>query len=333
MTQGIKALRQIALGIETTAGTAVAATSLWRGVGTIEDTQEMVFVEEDVGLLPGTDRSYVPKLGASLSLASTPATFEQLPIICEMGIKTATPTQDGAGSGYIYQYTEATTTAPTIKTRTIEGGDNEAVEEIEHCYVESFTIEGKAGESCMMSAETRGRQVSVSAFTTTATLPTVEESLASKGKLYIDTAGGAIGSTQITSSLLNFTLNWATGLVAVPTLDGSLYFTFVKKTKPEITLDLTFEHDSSSVAEKVNWRAETPQLIRLQFLGAEVETAGTSYTYKTFNIDLAGKWDSFSAIGDQDGNDIVTGTFRARYNSTAAFFAELLIVNELTTLP
>lgn len=330
---GIKALRKIQLGIETTAGTAVAATTIWRGTGTIEDTRETVFVEEDVGLLPGTDRSYVPKLGASLSLESTPATFEQLPIICEMGIRTDAPAQDGAGSGYIYQYTEATTAAPTIKTRTIEGGDDEAVEEMEYAYVESLTIEGAASEACMMSAETRGRQVSVSAFTTTATLPTVEEILASKGKLYIDTAGGTIGSTQISNSLLNFALNWTTGLIAVPTLDGDLFFTFVKKTTPEITLDLTFEHDSSSVAEKVNWRAETPQLIRLQFEGSAVETAGTSYTYKTFNIDLAGKWDTFSALADQDGNDIVTGTFRARYNSTAAFFAELLIVNELTTLP
>lgn len=332
MAQGIKALRKIQLGVETTAGEAVAATALWRGMGTIEDTQVMTFVEEDIGLLSGTDRSYVPMLGASLSLTSTPATFEQLPYIGEMGIKTATPTQDGAGSGYIYQYTEATTAVPTIATYTIEGGDNIAVEEMEYAYAESFTIEGNAGESVMMSAETRGRQVSTSAFTGAIAVPTVEEILASKGKLYIDAIDGTIGTTQITNSLLNFTLSWATGLVAVPTLDGDLFFSFVKKTSPEITLDLTFEHDSSSVAEKAIWRAETPQLIRLQFEGPAVETAGTSYTYKTLNIDLAGKWDNFGALADQDGNDIVTGTFRARYNSTAAFFAELLIVNELTTL-
>ena len=330
---GIKALRKIQVGVETTAGTAVAATSIWRGMGTIEDTRTTTFVEEDIGILGGADRSYVPMLGASLSLASTPATFEQLPVICEMAILTATPTQDGSGSGYLYQYTEATTAAPTIKTRTIEGGDNEAVEEMEYCYVESLTIDGSAGEACNMSAEVRGRQVSTSAFTTTATLPTVEEIKASKGKLYIDAIDGTIGSTQISNTLLKFTLNWATGLIAVPTLDGNLYFTFVKKTAPEITLDLTFEHDSSSVAQKAAWRAETPKLVRLQFEGTTLTTAGTSYTYKTLNIDLAGKWDTFSALGDQDGNNIVTGTFRARYNSTAAFFAELLIVNELTALP
>lgn len=333
MSQGIKALRKIQLGVETTSGTAVAATALWRGMGTIEDTRETVFVEEDVGLLSGTDRSYVPILGASLSLTSTPATFEQLPYIGEMGIKTVTPAQDGAGSGYIYQYTEATTATPTIATYTIEGGDNIAAEEMEYSHAESFTIEGNAGESVMMSTELRGRQVATSSFTGAISLPSVDEILASKGKLYIDAIDGTIGSTQISNSLLNFTLNWTTGLIAVPTLDGALYFSFVKKTAPEITLDLTFEHDSSSVAEKAIWRAETPELVRLQFEGPALTTAGTSYTYKTFNIDLAGKWDNFGALADQDGNDIVTGTFRARYNSTAAFFAELLIVNELTTLP
>lgn len=330
---GVKALRKIQIGPEATAGTAVAATTYWRGLGTIEDTRETVFVEEDIGILGGVDRTHQPSLGASLSLSSTPATFEQLPYICEMGILNETPTQDGAGTDYIYQYTEATTAVPTIKTYTIEGGDNEQAEEMEYCYVESFTLDGTAGQSVMMSAEVRGRQVSLCSYTAALTLPTVEEILTSKGKLYIDAVGGSIGSTQISNSLLSFTLNWATGLVGVRTVDGALYFTFTKKTAPEITLDLTFEHDSSSVAQIAAWRAETPKLVRLQFEGSTVGTPGTTYSVKTFNIDLAGKWEKFAALADQDGNNIVTGTFRARYNSTAAFFAELLVVNELSALP
>ena len=36
---GIKALRKLLLGAETTAGTAVAADLRWRGTGVIEDQQ------------------------------------------------------------------------------------------------------------------------------------------------------------------------------------------------------------------------------------------------------------------------------------------------------
>src|SRR3972149_3846857 len=154
---GIKALRKLQLGRETVAGTAVAATTLWRGMGVIEDQRETVFVDEDTGYLSGVDRSYQPKLLAALSLESIPATFEQLPHLLEMGIETVTPVQDGTGTDYIYTYAGPTTAVKTQKTYTIEGGDNQEAEEMEYCYAEKITLEGKAGEAVMMSADIKGR--------------------------------------------------------------------------------------------------------------------------------------------------------------------------------
>ena len=58
---------------------------------------------------------------------------------------------------------------------------------------------------------------------------------------------------------------------------------------------------------------------------------GTSSKYLT--LDMAGKWDNFEAIGERDGNDIVTGNFRCRYNSTAALFFEAVVGNALSALP
>ncbi len=73
--------------------------------------------------------------------------------------------------------------------------------------------------------------------------------------------------------------------------------------------------------------------MRLKINGSALTTAGSGYTYKTLIVDLAGKWETFDKIDEQDGNDIVTGTLRARYNSTAALFAEFVVVNELSSLP
>ena len=41
----------------------------------------------------------------------------------------------------------------------------------------------------------------------------------------------------------------------------------------------------------------------------------------------------FDALGEQDGNNIVKGTFRARYDATAAKYCTITLVNELASVP
>ena len=115
---GIKALQRVQLGRETTAGTAVAASTRWRGQGALEDQRQTVFAMEDVGLLIGTDRTYVPQLGGAITMTGD-ATFEQLPHIFEAGIKSNAAVADGGGSGYVYTYLIPTTQGGTVKTYTI----------------------------------------------------------------------------------------------------------------------------------------------------------------------------------------------------------------------
>jgi hypothetical protein len=102
---------------------------------------------------------------------------------------------------------------------------------------------------------------------------------------------------------------------------------------PEIKLDVTFEHNATATAEKAYWRAGTARLLRIKCEGSTLAAAGSAYTYKTMIINLAGKWDSFEKIDEVDGNDVVTGHFIARYNSTSALFASFVIANEVAAMP
>ncbi len=331
---GIKALRKLQLGREVTAGTAVAATTLWRGMGTIEDQRKVVFPPEDVGLVVATDRSYVAQLKAELAMEPVEATFEQLPHIFEAGIKLiGTGAADGVGTDKIYDYTLPEASKNTIKTYTIEGGDDQEAEEMEYSFVKDFTLTGAPGEALKMSANWVGRQVSLSTFTGAIAIPTVEEILFSKGKLYVDAVGGVYGTTLKSSTFLGMSLKGKTGWVAKFTADGSLFFTFAKLTRPEITVDITFEHDATGAAGKVDWRAQTARKIQMKWEGSAVATPGTTYTYKTLIVNLAGKWSKFTKLGESDGNDILTGTFVAGYNATAADIGEIIVVNELTVIP
>jgi len=331
---GVKGLRKIQIGLEATsaAGTAVDATAQLRYNGMIADERETVFPEEQIGILGGADRAYQPKLMASLAMTGE-ATFEQLPYFFNASICTAAASVDGAGSGYVYEYPFPTTSIPTINTYTLETGDNQEAEEMSYGYISEWTLSGNSGEAWMIDATWQGRTATVAAFSTSTTLPTVEELLFGKTKLYIDSSSDAFGTTLKSNTLLNASLKFTSGWMPVFAADGEIYYSFIKRTDDDTALEITFEHDATGAAEKVAWRAGTPQNIRLICEGSALTSAGTAYTYKTLIIDLAGKWESIDPIDEIDGNDVVKGTFRVRYNADATIKATMTVVNELDAMP
>jgi len=334
----IKQFRKLLIGIESASvpGGAVAASTYLRMSGTLEDRREIRFVPEDVGYLSQVDRTYTNSFGALLA-AETEANFEQLPYIFNMGINAASVSQDGASAGdYIRSYIMPTTAANVLNTYTIEAGDDAGAEETSYCFVESFTLSGAPQEALKLTANIVGRDVIPTSYTTPLALPSIEECLFQKCKLYTDDCSSAntIGTTPATNTFLGFTLNVTTGWHEIYTGDGSMYFSFIKCTDPEVTLEVTFEHDAKSIDEKVDWRAETARQIRILCQGSAFSPdTGTVYHYKTLIIDVAGKWEKFDKIGEQNGNDIVTGTLRGRYNAGADLFCEIVVVNALASLP
>lgn len=320
------ATRRCQLGRETTPGTAVAATTYWRGPASMQDMTQVVTVQEDVGRYSPQGRTYVPMIGAQVSMPSQVATFEQLLHIFEAGIQTVTPS--GTEAPYTYTYTFPTSdTEPTLQTYTIEYGDAEDAEEAEYCFVESFELTGAPDEAVMVTATWRGRQVTQGiTFTADLTLPAVEEILFDQGVLYIDDSGGSIGASQVSNSFLEFSFSVTTGWVATTTGDGELYFTFPKLTRPEITLSITAEHTSDwdSAGEKAEWVAENFRLVRIQF-------DGTSSRY--LRLDMAGKWLTFGVIEDRDGNSVLTGEMSVEESSTDSLWCEIEISCTLASVP
>lgn len=336
MANGIKALRQIQMSRETTQGTPTSDFAVWRGIGTLQDSRESVFPEEDIGIFGGTDRQYFPKLSATLEMDDIEATFEQLPHIFDASIKYAAPATD-TGSGYIRSWIEPIVSSDAaestdLQTYSFKCGDNNEVEKFSFGFVTNFALSGNAGEAWMIKSTWVGREVSTDndGFETL-TAPAVEEALFSKTKLYIDASSDTIGSTLVSNTLIGATLEATTGWQPVYTGSGRLDLSFIKQVQPEIKLDITFEHNNTASYEKYAWRNGIARQIRLLCEGSALSDDG-AYTYKTLLIDLAGKWDTFEKIDEQDGNDIVTGHFIARYNSTAALFAEFIIVNEVASL-
>jgi len=114
---GIRMLRKAQIGLESSAGTAVAATAIYRGLAVIDDQSKPVFPVEDVGYLSGTNRAYIPKTVVNVSMPEHEATFEQLGYVLSAGVEdVVTGTSNGGTTnGYTYLYTFPTTAAKTLK--------------------------------------------------------------------------------------------------------------------------------------------------------------------------------------------------------------------------
>jgi len=334
MATGIRSLRKIQFYREANAGVAAPATTVWRGIGTILDNIQVVRVSEDVGIVSGTTRTNIPMKGSTIALGQTPATFEQMLHILEMGIKTATPAADGAGTDYIYTYAFPTTAANTIKTYTIEGGDNNEAEVTSYCFVKDFTLSGSGRTGYQLQANVQGRTVSLQAFTASLALPTVSSMNFGMTKIYQDAIGGVIGTTIKASTVRGVNFKFASGIEAKDTADGRLDFSFTQGTDYVCTCDMEFEHDAIAAAQKVLWRAQTPVLIQVKIEGSTAfATPGTAYSVPTMKINMPGYWESFSKIGEANGNDLITGKFVSAYNTTSASAGSILVAAELATVP
>ena len=335
MANGIKALRKIQLARNASSDSddVIAATTLWRGGGTLEDTRNLYFVQEDVGIMIGTDRTNTSMLGGALALDAIEATYEQFPHLLEMSMGTATPTADtDSGSGYVYTYTIPVGTVPTLKPYTVEGGDNAGAEVMNFVHCSDWTLSGAGGEAWMMSGNLFGKQIVPLAFTGGVTIPLVYTMNFSKSKLFIDADSDDWGTTQVSHTLLAATIKYTANIIGKPTADGALTWSFAQPTAPEMTVSMTFEHNDNAIGQKVIWRAETARLVRIINEGTAFAVAGV-YTYRSAIFDLAGKWLSFGKIGEQNGNDVIEGTFQVKYNSTKASAGTIKIVNALSALP
>jgi hypothetical protein len=331
---GRRSLRKVQLGRESVAGTEVNATVIWRGLGTLLDNRKIDKVNEDVGIIGGTTRTNTPMKGGSINMTQTPATFEQFLHILEASVKTATPAQDGTGTNYIYTYACPTTSGNTIKTYTIEGGDDTGEEQMLYSFVKDWTLSGNGRNGYQLSANWQGRDVAPGTFTSLSTLGAVSLMNFGMTKVYIDAIGGTIGTTLKSNTVRMINIKYVSGTEAKDTADGRLDFSFTQGTDYVITGQIEFEHDAIALAQKIAWRAETAQLMQIKIEGnVAFATPGTTYTYPTLLINLPFKWSNFEKIGEANGNDIVQGSFFSAYDPTAAVAASFVDVVELATVP
>jgi len=326
---GIKRMRRIQVGKETTAGTEVNATSKWLGNGVMMDESPVTFIDADVGNMIQPNENYFPYAETSMVFDETPVTFEQLPIILSAGIEdvTTATTDGGTGTGRIYQYDYSTTAVASTKSWTIEMGNNQEEDVMVYGFVEEFTIAGASKEALTVTANWRGRGIDDTTFTTGQTAPsTFDVADFNATKFFID--DNTVGTTSVSSTLIGFEFTTDTGLRALHSADNRADFSTVLNVGPTISGNLVMLHNATGEAERAKAQAGTVRYVRLRTNGAALGTVGAAYTYKTLKIDWALVYTETPSVEDQDGNDILTFPFRG----VDDLDPQIIVVNELANI-
>lgn len=329
MAYGIEAQRSIRFGQEVTPGTAVAATAIMRVPGAQIDAGKTINrPSENIGLNVPPLRSYIPFEQAMLDIPEIEATYEQIMYMFEAGVKLIlTGAADGAAAK-VYDYLLDETAPTTIKTFTIEAGDNNAVSEMAYGICQEFTLTWAARGGLTMASKWIGAKRVTGVSFTALTPPAVEEILSPT--ITITDGGTAIGTTVFNGTLVGYQLTYTTGWQPVVTGNGNTYFGAIKYVGAKATLQMSFEHDANASVEYGKYAAQTTRLVRLKHEGTAL--TGSTYSKKTFMIDLAGRYTEFPPFEAQDGDNIVNVTMEIGYDATADLFARFLVVNALAAV-
>lgn len=319
-------------GLETTRGTNVAATrKVYAQITPSYDRPLMDFMDTT-----GTyfDRRRVAYGREKVSFSAVDiATFEDLPWWMGLGLKGGVTGSGSGSTGYTYAFSPSSAT-DDLKSITLEFGEPGNPYESGQVMVQSWTLRGDADNDnepgWMFDASLIGRDWATTTFTGSLSDRSTEVILARGTKIFVDDAGGTIGTTQLTGKLINFSITCDLGLHYKAFMEDESTYAANKVGRGALRVNgqFTFEFDSDTEFAKYRAAAGSQRLIRISREGSTIAT-----TYKkTAQVDLYGYWNSYSR-GDREGNLTATFGFAGFYDATAAKIIDVSVVNALATLP
>lgn len=334
-------LLQAQAGLEATRGTNVAATrKVYAQITPSYDRPLMDFMDTS-GTFHGRRRAAYARAKVGFTALDI-VTFEDLPWWLQMGLKGGVSgVTDGHATLPAYLYTfSPTITSDDLKSITLEFGETNNDYESGQVMVNSFTLRMDADNDSepgwMFDAELMGRDFEPTTFTGSLADRSTEVVTARGTQIFIDAAGGTIGTTQLSGALISASITVNNNLHFKSFAEDVTYVAANKVGRQAQTLDAQFTFEFDNDTEFANYRSTaTPvqRLIRIKRIGSEIHSGAPEATGdKYMEIDLYGYWNSWSR-GDREGNLTATFGFAGFYDITAAKTFSIAVNNALITLP
>lgn len=318
-----KALFAVAIGEESTRGTAVAATAKLAGVdGAPISAGVEVWrgTDEARGTLAPAYMSVIGRVNPGVSLSGR-ATWEQLGNFLDAFFGKATPSGTGP---YTRSYAAPLGAQPALTPWTVYYGSPSNAWRLTGGVANELTISATSGEPLSASLNMIGVGVE------STTMPALAEPSATPiihgGALYIDDFTGTVGTTQVTDVVF---VDWELSLNANRAnlfgVDAALAKDLVHQ-KMDGTLRVTLTVGPSSVGllNALLTPGEVKRQVRIE------HTSGTN----SLKIDFAGALTEVGEIvQDQDGAATLQFTLSGEYCPALGNWLKIELVNDIATLP
>lgn len=262
--------------------------------------------------------------------ASGPVTYEQLQNWLSMMVKGAVV---GVGTApTVWTFARTLTADPGLDSFTLERRETDGSTPVDHawhyCMGQKLVISGADGELLMMEAEGFGRVVKVETITPALTGPTLELPPAVLVKVYIDSTWANLGTTLVSTQVLDFSVEFNTGAMPKWTMDARSDMDFTTHVynadNISVAATLTLLLGAQFTTEKAAAEAQTLRAIRIQVDG----TSG-----RQLQIDFLAKYAApglFEFGDDGDGQKTVTLTLEDANDGTNVI--QYKLSNAITTL-
>jgi len=342
MTNAIKAATQLAVGVESTRGTAVAAA---RRIVTkdasiaYEDVSE-AHADQMAGLLSRTAIAPTNTRNGSVISITNDLDFQQILLFLMSGIKGGISGVGGAADK-TWTFDPAPTADPIPDTFTVEYAEsdfaaspNRIMREMAYCFTTALNIQGGIDALPQIVAEMVGRKPSSTTLTSLG-LPSNEYIGNLRWALYMDDSWANLGNTQITGQVYGFDWGLQTGLTAEYFLDNrsALDFSAYKYDKRMVDLAVEIAVDPATgglaLDEATDKTSRSKRFVRLEITGAVV--GGGVYTVRLDGCYYHADDSLQDRGGDRDGNQIVNLHLESAYDSVSAKDIEVVVINDLAS--
>jgi hypothetical protein len=287
--------QQVQIGVETTSGTAAAASKLLTSM----DIQPAVDLNIDMFRPQGNKFATVAAAGKDFTTArmSGKPTYTEIvyPFSGLFGAATITgPNGDGA---YTWVFNPASAAADAFKTFTVERGSAIAAERFTYGLFASLGLVFDRERADLSGTMLGQAQVTGITLTATPTAVALVPILPKQLDVYVDSTSGALGTTKI-GRLLQGNLSFGDKYNPLWVVDSSQSsFVAVVEQSPNARFRTLVEADTAGMAYLATHRAGTTQFMKIKGTGPLIAGA-SSYS---LSIDMAVKGGRPDAYEDSNG--------------------------------
>lgn len=326
--------QRVQIGVESTAGTGVAATKL------LEMFSWMAGIETDIKSFTPTGFKYVTEQIEEKEWMSWDFSGNMdynglvYPISSVFGAATITA-HGGSATAKDWAFAPPSTGATSVKTYSIEQGDSVRAHK---SYYNLFTDWGYKIDRGGAEFSTTGKLICQPlqdgiTLTSSPTAVALAPAASKHVNIYLDTASGSLGNTQFAGQVLQFDYNFASAYSVFWSIDRSkASWNKHVDVKPASTIDMLVEADAAGMALLASVQSQTTGFLRVDAQGSQIASDGPSTVLNEFIHDMAIKWAKPQKFEDNQGIYAIKFSGTVVHDPTWNAAQKLTLTNLLTAL-